>query len=127
MHGLEDRWHLSPWFGDTLQVRFPGERVLLLGTGLTAVDSLLALQSQETDCTVFMLSRRGMLPQVHDLRVPVQQPLFLQNRDNLRLLFRELRARIQAERQANLCWRGASMACVPYRTTFGSSFRWRTG
>ncbi len=105
MHGLEDRWHLSPWFGDALRVRFPGERVLLLGTGLTAVDAFLALQSQETACEVYMLSRRGMLPQVHDLRVPVEMPPLLRTRGNLLLVFREVRAHIEAARQADLSWR----------------------
>jgi uncharacterized NAD(P)/FAD-binding protein YdhS len=113
MQGLEDRWHLSPWFGDALRVRFPGERVLLLGTGLTAVDSLLALQSQETACEVSMLSRRGILPQVHDLRVPDQAAPFLRNRGNLRLLLGELRAHIEAARQTDLCWRAIIDALRP--------------
>jgi uncharacterized NAD(P)/FAD-binding protein YdhS len=104
-HGLEDRWHLSPWFGHALRVRFADERILLLGTGLTAVDSALALQSQETACQVYMLSRRGILPQVHDLRAPPATPLVLLNRGNLRLLMRELRAHIEAASQADLCWR----------------------
>jgi uncharacterized NAD(P)/FAD-binding protein YdhS len=105
MHGLEDRWHLSPWFGDALRVRFPGERVLLLGTGLTAVDAFLALQSQETACEAYMLSRRGILPQVHDLRVPIQAPPALRNRGNLLPVFREVRAHIEVARQADLSWR----------------------
>jgi len=104
-HGLEDCWHLSPWFGDALRVRFAGERILLLGAGLTAVDSVLALQNQELSCSVYMLSRRGLLPQVHDLRGAAAVPLFFRDRGNLRLLFRELRAHIEDGRQANLCWR----------------------
>ena len=113
MHGLEDRWHLSPWFGDALRVRFTGERVLLLGTGLTAVDSVLALQNQETPCKVHMLSRRGLLPRVHDLRPSAGMPLSLRNRGNLRLMLRELRAHIEAARQANLCWREVLDALRP--------------
>ncbi len=104
--GLEHCWHLSPWSGDALRVRFAGERILLLGAGLTAVDSALALGSQDAACKVHMLSRRGFLPQVHDLQAPAAlTPVFL-NRGNLRLLFRELRGHLKAARQANLCWRG---------------------
>jgi uncharacterized NAD(P)/FAD-binding protein YdhS len=103
--GLEDCWQLSPWFGDALRVRFAGERILLLGAGLTAVDSVLALSSQEAACKVYMLSRRGFLPQVHDLRTPAGTPASLSNRGNLRLLFRELRGRLDAARQANVSWR----------------------
>jgi uncharacterized NAD(P)/FAD-binding protein YdhS len=103
--GLEDRWHLSPWLGDAMRVRFSGERILLLGTGLTAVDAVLALQNQEKACQVYMLSRRGILPKIHNLRVPVGAPPALSNRGNLRLLVREVRGHIEAARQADLCWR----------------------
>src|SRR5437763_1421662 len=61
--GMEDRWHPSPWLGDVLQLRSPGERILLLGAGLTAIDAVLALQSQGA-CHTLMLSRRGNRPQV---------------------------------------------------------------
>jgi uncharacterized NAD(P)/FAD-binding protein YdhS len=103
--GLEDRWHLSPWLGDAMRVRFSGERILLLGTGLTAVDAVLALQNQELACQVYMLSRRGILPKIHNLRVPVAAPPLLQNRGNLRRLVHEVRGHIEAARQADLCWR----------------------
>ncbi len=103
--GLEDRWHLSPWLGHALRVRFRGERILLLGTGLTAVDAVLALQNQENPCQVYMLSRRGILPQIHNLRVPVGAPPALRNRGNLRLLVREVRGHIEEARQGDRCWR----------------------
>jgi len=103
--GLEDRWHLSPWLGDALRVRFAGERILLLGTGLTAVDAVLALHNQETACQVYMLSRRGILPKIHNLRVLVEAPPTLRSRGNLRRLVHEVRGHIEAARQADLCWR----------------------
>ena len=103
--GFEDRWQLSPWFDDALRVRFPGERILLLGTGLTAVDAALALQSQDTPSEICMLSRRGILPQVHNLRLPAGVPFCFRERNNLRLLLRELRERIDAAHDADLCWR----------------------
>jgi uncharacterized NAD(P)/FAD-binding protein YdhS len=112
-HGLEDCWHLSPWFGDALRVRFAGERILLLGTGLTAVDSALALQSQDMPCAVYMVSRRGILPQVHNLAVPVSAPPLLRNRGSVRLLLRELRAHIEDARQADRCWRAIVDALRP--------------
>jgi uncharacterized NAD(P)/FAD-binding protein YdhS len=104
-HGLEDRWHLSPWFPDALRVRFAGERILLCGTGLTAIDSVLALQSQDMASQVYMLSPRGIVPQVHNLRISRAAQLNLSHRGNLRLLLRELRAHIEAASQADLCWR----------------------
>jgi uncharacterized NAD(P)/FAD-binding protein YdhS len=111
--GLEDHWHLSPWFGDALQVRFAGERILLMGTGLTAVDALLAVKSQPNYGEVFMLSSRGILPQVHNPKVSPGDPPPLRNRGNVRLLFRELREHIQATRQKDLCWRTVIDALRP--------------
>ncbi len=103
--GLEDRWHLSPWLGDALRVRFSGERILLLGSGLTAVDSVLALMNQEKSCQVYMLSRRGILPRVHNPRVSVGAPPPLRNRGNLGQLVRQVREYIEANRQIDRCWR----------------------
>jgi uncharacterized NAD(P)/FAD-binding protein YdhS len=111
--GLEDRWHLSPWFGDALRVRLADERILLLGTGLTAVDSALALQSQEAACKVYMLSSRGLLPQVHDLGVPEGMPPLSLSRGNLRMLLRELRDHIEVASQASTCWRAIIDALRP--------------
>src|SRR6185295_8536444 len=54
MTGLEDRWQISPWLGDALRPRHSAERILLVGTGLTAVDSVLALLSQESGCRIYM-------------------------------------------------------------------------
>lgn len=103
--GLEHCWPLSPWFEDVLRVRFAGERVLLLGAGLTAVDAALALQSQELSCNIYMVSRRGLLPQVHDLTAPVIMAPPLQHQGNLRILLRELRANVKTVRKSGGCWR----------------------
>jgi uncharacterized NAD(P)/FAD-binding protein YdhS len=104
---LDDRWQSSPWSGDALRVRFAGERILLLGMGLTAVDSVMALQSQATPCQTYMISRRGIPPQVHNLRLPTSMPPIFGEYGNLRLMFRELRAQIGVMREQDLCWRVA--------------------
>jgi uncharacterized NAD(P)/FAD-binding protein YdhS len=111
--GLEDRWHVSPWLGDALRVRFEGERILLVGTGLTAVDAVLALQGQEKGCRIHMLSRRGILPQVHRRGVLAGAPPDLGSKSSLRVMVRALRAHIDAARQKDLCWRTAVDALRP--------------
>ena len=103
--GFEDSWHLSPWTDDALRVRFAGERILLWGTGLTAVDAAIALQSQEMNCRVYMVSRGGILPQVHKHRVPAGAPFCFRSRAGLGPRLREFRERIEAARSADLCWR----------------------
>lgn len=102
---LEDHLNLSPWLEDALTIRFPGERILLIGSGLTAIDSVIALQGQQAGCSVYMLSRRGIVPQVHNLRFAAGAPPTLRSRGQLLGLFREIRALIHDARQAELCWR----------------------
>lgn len=94
-------------------VRFSGERILLLGTGLTAVDSALALQNQEVPCKVYMLSSRGFLPQVHDPQVRAGMPPLSWSRGNLRTLLRELRDHIEMASQEGICWRAIIDALRP--------------
>jgi uncharacterized NAD(P)/FAD-binding protein YdhS len=112
-YGMESCWHLSPWFGDSLRPRFAGERLLVLGTGLTAVDSVLALQGANVGCEIVMLSRRGLLPFVHDLQAPPAKLPFATNSGSLRFMLREIRANVDAARQSNLCWRGVLDALRP--------------
>ena len=111
--GIEDRWHASPWIGDALRVRFSGERVLLLGAGLTAVDTALALASQKAACRIYLLSRRGLLPQVHDLsHVPCPPPVFAEPL-TVRAMLRRLRAEMDNARERGECWRSTIDALRP--------------
>lgn len=102
---MGEQWHVSPWIGDALRVRFAGERILLIGSGLTAVDSALALHAGPLPCEVTMISRRGVLPQVHDLRrTPTEPPVFRNSR-SVRRMLHQLRVDIGKERSAGGCWR----------------------
>jgi uncharacterized NAD(P)/FAD-binding protein YdhS len=104
---MRDQWYLSPWLGDALHPRQTGERVLLIGTGLTAVDAAIALQSRDSGCRIYMLSRRGVLPQVHDLALPPAAPPDFGHPRNLRSMCRQLRDLIETSRQSGTCWRSA--------------------
>ena len=52
-----------------------------------------------------MLSRRGILPHVHNLRLPPNPPPSFGHRGNLGKMFGELRRHIAAAKDADLCWR----------------------
>jgi uncharacterized NAD(P)/FAD-binding protein YdhS len=127
---LGDRWQASPWIGDALKVRFAGERILIVGAGLTAVDCALALHGQEFPCKTYMISRRALLPQVHaspaltgrtgtrgvDLRgLPSPAPVF--EHANIRLIFRQMRADIRHLHETGACWRTAVDALRPVSNT----------
>lgn len=55
----------DPWTAGALAAIDPGEDVLLVGTGLTAVDVLLVLRNQSHRGRVVAVSRRGLLPRPH--------------------------------------------------------------
>jgi len=102
---MEHQWYLSPWFGDALRVRHAGERVLLIGTGLTAVDAALALQHGDTGSITYMLSRRGILSQVHNTSLAPAPPPDFGDCRSLGPMFRQLRAQIRSMREEARCWR----------------------
>lgn len=55
----------DPWQGDALADLPADAPVLLLGSGLTALDMLLELLHREHRGEIIMLSRRGLLPKAH--------------------------------------------------------------
>lgn len=67
--GSQKRLVSNPWATLTLTQIRGDEPVLLLGSGLTAVDALLTLGTAERTAPIHVVSRRGLLPQPH-LRNP---------------------------------------------------------
>lgn len=61
------RFFGSAWDPQALVPSHAEETVLLLGTGLTAVDAVLGLRHNGHRGPVFMVSRRGLLPHEHRL------------------------------------------------------------
>jgi uncharacterized NAD(P)/FAD-binding protein YdhS len=57
----------SAWSPGATAPRDPNEAVLLIGSGLTAVDAVLALRYNRHRGPIVMVSRRGLLPKVHRL------------------------------------------------------------
>jgi uncharacterized NAD(P)/FAD-binding protein YdhS len=62
-----ERFFASAWEDRALTPADPDEGVLLLGTGLTAVDAVIGLRSNGHRGTIWMVSRRGLLPHEHRL------------------------------------------------------------
>jgi uncharacterized NAD(P)/FAD-binding protein YdhS len=60
----DPRWVLDPWREDALRVAHPGEPVLLVGTGLTAIDVALSLHAAGHR-QIIATSRHGLLPAAH--------------------------------------------------------------
>jgi uncharacterized NAD(P)/FAD-binding protein YdhS len=56
----------DPWAGDIAEDLGDGDHVLLIGTGLTAIDAALMLDASGFKGRIFAISRRGLLPHAHD-------------------------------------------------------------
>ncbi len=61
------RFFASAWDSSALTAADRDDVVLVLGTGLTAVDAVLGLRHNGHRGTIYMVSRRGLLPHEHRL------------------------------------------------------------
>jgi uncharacterized NAD(P)/FAD-binding protein YdhS len=84
---------VSAWSPDALDGLPKDSTVVLVGSGLTAIDFCLSLAENGHDGPIFMLSRHGLLPRVH-LEAPVtarQRPFAPKSGFTARTLLHELR------------------------------------
>jgi uncharacterized NAD(P)/FAD-binding protein YdhS/predicted metal-dependent enzyme (double-stranded beta helix superfamily) len=63
--GPRNRLVNDPWAALVLSQIGPDEPVLLMGSGLTAVDAILTLDRPDRTAPLMAVSRRGLLPQAH--------------------------------------------------------------
>lgn len=98
----------DPWAPQALHGIPRDARVLLVGTGLTAVDVLLSLADRGHAGPITLLSRRGKLPQPHRLQhaPPLARPVVVPpGRLSLLQLLRLVRKGIAEAAQAGCDWR----------------------
>lgn len=62
-----ERFIANPWSADPFIQIPPDASLLIIGTGLTMIDTVLQLKAQNHRGKITALSRKGLLPQVHDL------------------------------------------------------------
>jgi uncharacterized NAD(P)/FAD-binding protein YdhS len=63
--GPRTRYLADPWRPFALNVVRPDDPVVILGTGLTAIDAVLSLSQQPRRAPITLVSRHGLLPQAH--------------------------------------------------------------
>ena len=95
----------SPWEAGAFENIDPERDVLLVGSGLTAVDAFLALQAQGHRGKVYFLSRRGKLPQPHTPYPPLPEAFAPPGRLGARGLLRAIRRRVKDAQAENVNWR----------------------
>lgn len=109
------RFIADPWDGAAVAAIDRDAPVLILGTGLTMVDTVLSLLDQGHRGPVTALSRRGLLPLVHRETRPFKSFLCpdVMPRTVLDVLI-ALKADIRRARAEGLDWRSAFDALRPY-------------
>jgi uncharacterized NAD(P)/FAD-binding protein YdhS len=99
IRGLPD-----PWDSRFLSASRGARSILLLGSGLTAVDAAIALDADGFRGPIVMLSRHGLLPMTH-----TSEAVSGNHKDdtmpaNIRMMVREIRRRIKAESEGDCSW-----------------------
>ncbi len=110
-----DRFVATPWDWPALAAIDPDAPVLILGTGLTMVDTVLSLENQGHRGPIVALSRRGLLPAVHEEARPFRCFVHPQVMPHTVLdVLIALKADVRRAKAAGLDWRSAFDALRPY-------------
>ena len=112
-----DSYRPDPWAPDLLDNLDPDAPLLLIGTGLTTVDTVISLLDQQHRGPIIALSRRGLLPQNHILG-PAKTALPETEEFPTRLsnLARYLRDRSRRARDAGGSWQAVIDELRPMTT-----------
>lgn len=105
-----DHYVADPWRADAFATIAPSDRVLLVGTGLTAVDVMLGLDRRGHHGPLLAISRRGLRPRAHAERGPTPARYDVPSRPPLSQLVRSVRR--EANRHGD--WRAAADGLRPH-------------
>jgi uncharacterized NAD(P)/FAD-binding protein YdhS len=95
----------NPWSAKTPADVHRDKAVLLIGSGLTSVDTAIGLRACGFEGTIHILSRRGLLPQSHRA-APPPPPFWSANSPRTaRGLLRQMREEVKAAESQGLNWR----------------------
>lgn len=92
----QDVYCADPWSADLAAGLGPDDQVLLIGTGLTAIDAALLLGSAGFAGRILALSRRGLLPRPHPVSPPAPASMTARLQPRCTDLLRQVRG--EAER-----------------------------
>ena len=106
----------NPWVPGALDGASMSDDILLIGSGLTAIDALLSLRAKGCRGTIHMLSRHGLLPQTHSGSCTASlSPPFppSEKRCSVRDLTRWLRDQARSAESSGSGWRSVFDALRP--------------
>ena len=120
--GPRTRLIADPWRPFAMNVVRPDDAVVVLGSGLTAVDAALSLADQPRSAEITFVSRNGLLPQAHvetplppaDLQTLVSELITGPGGVRVRTLLREFRRTARALGARGMDWRGVIDGLRPH-------------
>ncbi|RYD83530.1 MAG: hypothetical protein EOP84_07770 [Verrucomicrobiaceae bacterium] len=117
-----DRYLNDPWAKETHDcLAEPGD-IVILGSGLTALDLLLSLEERKTEGRIHILSRRGLFPLPHRLGLPSWALSAVFTKENLprklRPMLRLVRGEVKRAEREGADWRAVIDALRPLTQPF---------
>ena len=109
--GLEEpgpAYFQFPWSAEAIEDLGPADNVLLLGSGLTSLDLIMALRSKGFRGTIHVLSRKGLFPSARRQQRPIEPwPMFWNQRSprTVRGLLRLIRDQVEMAAEEGIDWR----------------------
>lgn len=91
----DETYVADPWASDIASGLGPDHEVLLIGTGLTAIDAALMLDAARFEGRITALSRRGLVPRAHEDRPSAVPSLQERPQGRLADLLRSVRERAE--------------------------------
>lgn len=120
--GPRNRFIADPWKPFAANAVGADDAVVILGTGLTAVDAVLSLAQEQRRGPITLISRRGLVPQVHadaavapaDLQALVTELLSAPNGVSITTLYHRLRKKARELAAAGQDWRSVIDGLRPH-------------
>ncbi|MCS5708523.1 FAD/NAD(P)-binding protein [Candidatus Berkiella cookevillensis] len=103
-YGLEQHknYLIDPWSFNQIKAIPTTAPIVIIGTGLTAIDILLSLQNQKHAGKIYLLSRHSLLPKVHEPYTPLPAQILSDHFKTPKHALAYIRHKIKSE---NLNWR----------------------
>jgi len=111
---VSNPWQSNFWASSALSDVPHDESVLLVGSGLTSVDVAITLRQRGFHGTIHILSRRGLLPQVHKATAPWPPFWTEKSPKTVRGLLRLLRTQVEGAEKAGGGWRAVIDSLRPF-------------
>jgi hydroxyacylglutathione hydrolase len=108
------RYVSNPWKASALGDVSHDSSILLVGSGLTSVDVAITLRQRGFRGTIHILSRRGLLPQVHKATAPWPPFWAAQSPRTVRGLLRLIREQVEGAEKAGSGWRAVIDSLRPF-------------